>query len=181
MKNILFTLALLVSMTTFSQDLPRWHNADPEDIKAGKYEDRDEPNPKRIPVTPESNILAFLAECSPHLEDWERELLYFALEDAQYFMPQIRTKIMNEGWACMIHEKIVNALGIPDDYYLSFIRLHNQVVRPHMGRINPYHLGFKIFKYICKFSLYQTPNAVKLWLYKYWFSIVYWFITNRVC
>jgi stage V sporulation protein R len=55
---------------------------------------------------------------------------------------------MNEGWACMIHEKIVNSLGIPDDYFLSFIRLHNQVVRPHLGRINPYHLGFKIFKYI---------------------------------
>jgi stage V sporulation protein R len=57
---------------------------------------------------------------------------------------------MNEGWACMIHEKIVNALGIPDDYFLSFIRLHNQVVRPHLGRINPYHLGFKIFKHIEK-------------------------------
>jgi stage V sporulation protein R len=55
---------------------------------------------------------------------------------------------MNEGWACMIHEKIVNALGIPDEYFLSFIRLHNQVVRPHMGRINPYHLGFRMFKYI---------------------------------
>jgi len=37
MKNILFTLTLLISMTTFSQDLPRWHNADPEDIKAGNY------------------------------------------------------------------------------------------------------------------------------------------------
>ena len=49
-----------------------------------------------------------------------------------------------------MHEKIVNALGIPDDYFLSFIRLHNQVVRPHLGRINPYHLGFKMFKYIEK-------------------------------
>jgi stage V sporulation protein R len=57
---------------------------------------------------------------------------------------------MNEGWACMIHEKIVTDLGIPDDYYLSFIRLHNQVVRPHLGRINPYHLGFKMFKHIEK-------------------------------
>ena len=50
----------------------------------------------------------------------------------------------------MIHEKIVAALGIPDDYYLSFIRLHNQVVRPHLGRVNPYHLGYKIFKDIEK-------------------------------
>jgi stage V sporulation protein R len=39
---------------------------------------------------------------------------------------------------------------MPDDYYLSFIRLHNQVIRPHLGRINPYHLGYKIFKHIEK-------------------------------
>ena len=39
-------------------------------------------------------------------------------------------------------------MGIPDEYFLSFIRLHNQVVRPHLGRVNPYHLGFKIFKYL---------------------------------
>jgi stage V sporulation protein R len=57
---------------------------------------------------------------------------------------------MNEGWACMIHEKILNALRLPDEYYLSFIKLHNQVVRPHLGRVNPYHLGFKIFKHIEK-------------------------------
>ena len=50
----------------------------------------------------------------------------------------------------MIHEKILNALGIPDDYFISFLRLHNQVVRPHLGRVNPYHLGFKIFKHIEK-------------------------------
>jgi stage V sporulation protein R len=71
-------------------------------------------------------------------------------QESEYFVPQACTKIMNEGWACMIHEKIINALGIPDDYYLSFLRLHNQVVRPHLGRINPYHLGFTIFKYIEK-------------------------------
>ena len=47
-----------------------------------------------------------------------------------------------------MHEKIINILELPDDYHLSFIRLHNQVVRPHLGRINPYHLGFKIFKHI---------------------------------
>ena len=68
---------------------------------------------------------------------------------------------MNEGWACMIHEKIVNALGIPDNYFLSFIRLHNQVVRPHLGRINPYHLGYKIFKYIEKTQGFQECLRVR--------------------
>ena len=31
---------------------------------------------------------------------------------------------------------------------LPFIKLHNQVVRPHLGQLNPYHLGFKLFEKI---------------------------------
>jgi len=102
----------------------------------------------KIPLEPDSNLLAFIAEHNRYLEDWERDLIRIVERQSLYFIPQACTKIMNEGWACMIHEKIVNALGIPDNYFLSFIRLHNQVVRPHLGRVNPYHLGFKIFKYI---------------------------------
>jgi stage V sporulation protein R len=105
---------------------------------------------EKIPLEPDTNILAFIAEHNRFLEDWERDLIRIVEQESHYFVPQACTKIMNEGWACMIHEKIINAVGIPDDYFLSFLRLHNQVVRPHIGRVNPYHLGFKIFKYIEK-------------------------------
>ena len=94
------------------------------------------------------NLLAFIAEHNRFLEDWERDIIRIVEQESLYFVPQVSTKIMNEGWACMIHEKILNSLDLPDEYFLSFIRLHNQVVRPHLGRINPYHLGFKIFKHI---------------------------------
>ena len=105
-------------------------------------------NINKIPLEPDTNLLAFISEHNRYLEEWERDLINIVEQESLYFIPQACTKIMNEGWACMIHEKIVNSLGIPDNYFLSFIRLHNQVVRPHLGRINPYHLGFKIFKYI---------------------------------
>tara|TARA_Y100000592_G_C5480497_1_gene325171 strand:- start:4141 stop:5457 length:1317 start_codon:yes stop_codon:yes gene_type:complete len=104
----------------------------------------------KIPLEPDNNLLRFIAENNKSLKEWERDLISIVEHQSSYFIPQACTKIMNEGWACMIHEKIINSLGIPDEYYLSFIRLHNQVVRPHMGRINPYHLGFKIFKHIEK-------------------------------
>jgi stage V sporulation protein R len=104
----------------------------------------------KIPLEPDSNLLGFIAENNPMLENWERDLIHIVEKESLYFIPQAFTKIMNEGWACMIHEKIIESLGIPDDYYLSFIRLHNQVVRPHLGRINPYHLGYKMFKDIEK-------------------------------
>jgi stage V sporulation protein R len=115
--------------------------------KTGRWDNFDI---NKIPLEPDTNVLAFIAENNRFLEEWERDLIRIVEQESHYFVPQACTKIMNEGWACMIHEKIIESLGIPDDYYLSFIRLHNQVVRPHLGRINPYHLGFKIFKYIEK-------------------------------
>ncbi len=107
-------------------------------------------NINKIPLEPDSNLLGFIADNNRFLEEWQRDLVKIVERESLYFVPQAFTKIMNEGWACMIHEKIIKMLGIPDEYYLSFIRLHNQVVRPHLGRINPYHLGYKIFKDIEK-------------------------------
>ena len=104
----------------------------------------------KVPLEPDSNVLKFIADYSRKLKDWQRDVINIIEQESAYFVPQIQTKIMNEGWACFIHEKIVQKLRIPDDYYLSFLRLHNQVVRPHLGRINPYHLGYKIFKHIEK-------------------------------
>lgn len=115
--------------------------------KSGKWESFDL---EKIPLEPDYNLLGFIAEHNKFLEDWERDIIRIVENESLYFIPQACTKIMNEGWACMIHEKILNSLGIPDKYYLSFIRLHNQVVRPHIGAINPYHLGYKIFKKIEK-------------------------------
>jgi stage V sporulation protein R len=102
----------------------------------------------KIPLEPEYNLLKFISEYSKHAEEWERNLMLIVEESSKYFIPQALTKIMNEGWACTIHHKIVNELNLPDSLHLPFIKLHNQVVKPHLGEINPYHLGFKLFEKI---------------------------------
>jgi stage V sporulation protein R len=123
-----------------------------QQIEAEK--DRMAKNPKyhsdlsRVPIKPEYNVLRFVAEHSKHLEEWERNLILIVEENSKYFIPQALTKVMNEGWACTIHYKIVNELQLPDSLHLPFIKLHNQVVRPHLGKLNPYHLGFKLFEKI---------------------------------
>ena len=106
------------------------------------------PDLTRVPLRPEYNILRFIAENSPRLEEWERNLLLIVEESSKYFIPQALTKVMNEGWACTIHYKIINVLNLPDKLHLPFIKLHNQVVRPHLGQLNPYHLGYKLFEKI---------------------------------
>ena len=105
-------------------------------------------NLKQFPHEPDYNLLLFIANNSRNLEEWERNLLLIVEENSQYFVPQALTKIMNEGWACTIHQRIINELNLPDSLHLPFIKLHNQVVRPHLGTVNPYHLGFELFKKI---------------------------------
>ena len=58
---------------------------------------------KKFPTHPERDILKFLLENAP-LERWERDILEIIREEALYFVPQMQTKVMNEGWAC-IHGK----------------------------------------------------------------------------
>ena len=45
---------------------------------------------------------------NPSLAAWEKDLLTIVHEEAMYFLPQIETKIMNEGWASYWHHKIMN-------------------------------------------------------------------------
>jgi len=66
-------------------------------------------------------------------------------ERKQLFSFPDRNQIMNEGWACLWHYKILNKLELPQNLYLEFLKRHNQVVKPHEGGLNPYHLGFTIF------------------------------------
>ena len=43
----------------------------------------------------------------------------------------------------MMHE-----LDLPQGIHLPFLKTHNQVVRPHVGGVNPYHVGFHLFQRI---------------------------------
>ena len=53
---------------------------------------------------------------------------------------------INEGWASFWHYKILHDLKLPDSLHLPFLKMHNAVVRPHLGGVNPYHVGFYIFQ-----------------------------------
>ncbi len=104
------------------------------------------PDFHKVPLSPEEDLLLFIRDHNPYLSEWERDLLSIAHEEAQYFIPQIETKIMNEGWASYWHREILNSLHLPQDLHLEFLVRHNQVVRPFpRGSLNPYHLGLKVW------------------------------------
>lgn len=120
------------------------------------------PDLHRVPLEPDEDILLFIANYNRRLESWERDLLTIAHEEAQYFLPQIETKIMNEGWASYWHRTIMNSLELPSDIQLEFIVRHNQVVRPVFGDINPYHVGLKIWDDIERRHTNPSPRDIEL-------------------
>ncbi|MBB6459867.1 SpoVR family protein [Flammeovirga kamogawensis] len=100
-----------------------------------------------IPTLSEDLIL-FLIEHSRFLEDWEKDILRIVRDETLYFLPQMETKIMNEGWASFWHYTILHKLNLPPAMHVDFIRSHNQVIRPHLGGLNPYHIGFTLMTHL---------------------------------
>jgi stage V sporulation protein R len=113
----------------------------------GKWKDF---NIDKLPLEPEYDIMRFVMENNPKLTDWQRDVISIVHEESQYFWPQIRTKVMNEGWASFWHYRILHDLQLPDEHHLPFLKTHNAVLRPWGLKLNPYHLGFEIFKDIEK-------------------------------
>ena len=123
-----------------------------------RREQATEPDLRRVPPTPDEDILLFIRDHNPFLAEWERDLLTIVHEEALYFIPQIETKIMNEGWASFWHKRILDALHLPQDLHLEFLVRHNQVVRPIPGSLNPYHLGYKVWEDIERRGDHPTPE-----------------------
>ncbi len=95
------------------------------------------------------DLLQFLLEHSEFLNRgrnrWMKPVVEVVRKTSLFFQPQIRTKIMNEGWASFWHER----LFLQDDrirgHEVDFARTHAAVTSmPRVG-LNPYALGMRLF------------------------------------
>jgi stage V sporulation protein R len=121
-----------------------------------------QPNLNKVPPVPDDDLLLFIRDHNTTLASWERDVLTIVHEEAQYFIPQIETKIMNEGWATFWHKRILDSLDLPQDLYLEFLVRHNQVVRPFGMGLNPYHIGLLIWRDIYKGNNGLNPEQVEM-------------------
>lgn len=118
----------------------------------GKYPDKQQLAKEAGEAVPErlqEDLLGFLAERGK-LAEWEKDLVNIVRDESIYFIPQLETKIMNEGWASYWHYQLLNKLELPQGLHLEFLQRHNLVIRPHQGNINPYYVGFKIFESLAR-------------------------------
>ena len=119
------------------------------------------PDLTKVPPYPEEDILIFVRDHNPHLAEWEKDLLTIVHQQAQYFVPQIETKIMNEGWASFWHKRILEALDLPQGLKIEFLVRHTQVLSPIRGGLNPYHVGMKVWEDIEKRWSQPSPEEEK--------------------
>ena len=100
----------------------------------------------RFPREPEADLLSFIEANARGLEDWQRDVISIVHTEQSYFLPQMRTKILNEGWASYWHSRIVRDLELSDREYVEFAQMHAAVLAPSKESLNPYHVGLKMLE-----------------------------------
>lgn len=98
------------------------------------------------------DLLLFLMDYSPFLNKkenlWMKSVLTIIRDTALYFAPQMRTKIMNEGWASFWH----NELFLSDDristHEIQYAKINAGVTSLSRIGLNPYAIGLRLFEYI---------------------------------
>jgi stage V sporulation protein R len=101
---------------------------------------------------PVKDLIQYLQEHSPFLQKeenhWMKSVMEIVRKTSLFFQPQIRTKILNEGWASYWHEK----LFLRDDRIrgneVAFARVNAMVTALPRAGLNPYALGMRLFAHI---------------------------------
>ena len=107
---------------------------------------------KEKKVIGRGDLLRFLMEYSPFLNREENRWMLPVMEvirsTSLYFQPQIRTKILNEGWASYWHEQLFLGDDRIKGHEVDFAIVNAKVTSmPRVG-LNPYALGMRLFQYL---------------------------------
>ncbi len=119
-----------------------------------KYPEFDALYRKRLKAKehPRPDVMQYILEHSTVLKkeenSWMKSVMEVVRNTSLFFQPQIRTKIMNEGWASLWHE----ILFMEDDrirgHETNFAKVNAGVTAMPKVGLNPYALGMRLFYHI---------------------------------
>ncbi len=101
----------------------------------------------RFPPEPTRDVLKFLLDYAP-LESWQQDVLALLRAEAYYFVPQMMTKIMNEGWAVYWHSTMMCKHLLDESEVITYCDHHSGTLATAPGQINPYKMGVELFRHI---------------------------------
>ena len=98
------------------------------------------------------DLLEFIMAHSSFLNKEENRWMKMVIEVVRntslYFQPQIRTKILNEGWASYWHEQLFLSDDRISGHEIDFARVHAKVTSMRRIGLNPYALGMHMFCFL---------------------------------
>jgi len=98
------------------------------------------------------DLIQYLMEHSELLNKeknrWMKTVMQVVRSTSLFFQPQIRTKIMNEGWASYWHETLFLQDERINGHEVDFARVNANVTALSRIGLNPYALGMRLFYYI---------------------------------
>lgn len=99
----------------------------------------------RFPADAVRDVLGFVLEHG-RMSAWQRELLDIVRDEAYYFVPQMQTKVMNEGWASFWHTKLMTEHLLTDSEVIDYCDHHSGTVTMRPGQLNPYKVGIEVWR-----------------------------------
>jgi stage V sporulation protein R len=98
------------------------------------------------------DIMEYIRDNSEFLNksenEWMKGIMNVVRRTSLYFQPQIRTKILNEGWASYWHEHLFIRDERINGNEVKFSKINSSVLSFIQGNLNPYALGINLFKYV---------------------------------
>ena len=98
------------------------------------------------------DLLEFIMEHSQFLNKEENKWMKMVIEvirnTSLYFQPQIRTKILNEGWASFWHEELFLHDNRIRGHEIDFAAVNAKVTSMRRVGLNPYALGMRLFSFV---------------------------------
>ncbi len=98
------------------------------------------------------DLLEFIHDHSPFLRreenSWMKSLITIVRNTSLYFQPQIRTKILNEGWASYWHDELFRRDDRIKGYESGYARLNAGVTSISRVGLNPYAIGLRLIQHI---------------------------------
>ncbi len=153
---------LKVSHNEFLKELERYNSIENESLRESifladipqKYSEFADSFKKHNEKKKEKakDLLEFILFHSPKIKKeenkWMAQVISIVRDTGIYFSPQIRTKILNEGWASYWHDKLFQQDERIKGHEIEYALFNSQVLTiPRVG-VNPYGVGKALIEYV---------------------------------
>jgi stage V sporulation protein R len=99
-----------------------------------------------------TDIMEFIIKHSPFLKKeknrWMTSVMSIVRNTSLYFGPQIRSKIMNEGWASYWHDELFRSDDRIKGHEVDYARINAGVTSLSRVGLNPYAIGMRLIQHV---------------------------------